>query len=151
MLRTIALALVLWTPAQPPAQHPLEGVWKITYPWHIDVVNGVVKPVMETGELKVEARGDSLIATLATNPSAQRPQPRPLRLAAVPGSGDVVFVMRDPVTLTIGGTERQVTAVSTWIFRPDGDALQGSLERRMEGTNVPSHGPQALTGSRARF
>ena len=48
MIRTlaIALALVLTQQAGP---HPLEGVWNISFPWHIEVVNGVVTPTMTVG------------------------------------------------------------------------------------------------------
>ena len=107
MISVLASALTLCCPALLADPHPLEGRWHNTFPWHIEVENGVVKPVMETGELKMEARGNWLIATLVTNPTTAFSPTRPIRLAAPLGSPEPVFVMRDPVTMKMSGTERQ--------------------------------------------
>jgi hypothetical protein len=150
MFRAIAVAAA-YAVFMPSAPHPLIGTWKVTYPWHIEVVNGVVTPTMEIGKLTVEARGDSLVATLITDASPQFARRRLLHFAALAGSNaSTTFVMRDLVTMNMGGAEQQATAVSTWILSPAGDQLTGSLERRLEGVNMRAYGPQRLTGSRVR-
>src|SRR5262245_36561496 len=112
MSATAALILTLVMQAGP---LPVAGVWRITYPWHIGVKDGVVTPVMETGQLTVEARADSIIAILRKDAgSAGRPT---LRLAAPRSTADtVVFVTRDKVSLTSSGATQETTAVSTWVF-----------------------------------
>jgi hypothetical protein len=150
MLRALAVALA-GIPIQNAGPHPLEGVWKITFPWHIEVVNGVVTPTMETGELRVELRGDSLIAVVMRTPSDDTPSPRPFQLAARATSGETIVETRDQVTMaTGGGATRTMTAISIWIFRPVGDELSGTLERRLEGGPGAGHGALPLTGSRIR-
>lgn len=149
MITRIAVALALCSSFQPTVPHPLEGAWKITYPWHLEMENGVAKPVMETGELKVEAHGDSLIATLVTTHTSEFSPTRPFRLATLRGSDEAVFVMRDQVSFNMRGTERQAIAVSTWILQADGDQIRGSLERRLEGINE-GLGRLPLTGNRIR-
>jgi hypothetical protein len=147
---SFALALLFAAPIHSEQPHPLVGVWRITYPWHLELVNGVVKPTMETGRLTVEARGDSLIATLDAEPAGQG---RSRRLSTSSGGAPPVFVMRDLVTVDMQGERREATAVGTWVFRVNGDALGGSLERRIElegRSGRTSHGPQSLTGVRVR-
>ena len=141
MMRVLALLFLLAAPTQQ-QEHPLVGTWKITYPWHIDVVNGVVKPVMETGELRVQARGDSLTAEVVRNGA------RTIRIAARKGAEETVFVARDSVTLTTPSGARPMIAVSTWILKVSGDRLSGSLQRRLEGAGGPDVGPQPLSGQR---
>ena len=148
MIRALAFALALVFADQ--QTHPLEGVWKITFPWHVEVVNGVVTPTMETAEMKVEIQGDSLVATISRTPTTDTPNPRPIRMAAPLGTGETVFETRDRVTMSIGGEERTMIAVSTWVLKPDGDGLDGSLERRLEGVPATSNGPLPLTGNRVR-
>jgi hypothetical protein len=149
MIRTLSLVLALLTTDQ--RAHPLEGVWTITFPWHVEVVNGVVTPTMETAEMKVEIQGDSLVATIARTPTTDTPNPRPIRLAAPLGTGETVFETRDRVTMSMGsGGERTMIAVSTWVLKPDGDRLGGSLERRLEGAPSSSNGPLPLSGARVR-
>jgi hypothetical protein len=147
---SFALALFITLTPQPSQPHPLVGVWRITYPWHLEVVNGVVHPTMEKGHLTVETRGDSLIATLEAESAGQG---RSRRLATSLGTGATVFVMRDLVTVDIRGNRREATAVGTWVLRVNGDELSGSLERRIElagSESQMSHGPQALRGTRVR-
>lgn len=102
MLRALAFALAV-VPTQHADSHPLEGVWSISFPWHIEVVNGVVTPTMESAELRVEVVGDSLIAVVTRMPTAEMPTPRPIRLATLLGPGDAVFETRDKVTLASAG------------------------------------------------
>ena len=149
MIRALAVTLALLS-TQQADPHPLEGLWKVSFPWHIEVVNGVVTPTMESAEMRVEVKGDSLIAILARTPTADVPTPRPIRLAALAGSGEIVFETRDLVTMaSAGGAERTMTAVSIWVFKPSGDQLVGTLERKIEGA-AATHGPLPLSGSRVR-
>lgn len=151
MIRALAVTLALVS-TQQTDPHPLEGLWKVSFPWHIEVVNGVVTPTMESAEMRVEVKGDSLIATVARTPTADTPTPRPIRLAALRAqAGQVSFETRDNVTVSSpSGGERTMTAISIWVFTPSGDRLHGTLERKLEGAPTPGHGPLALTGSRVR-
>ena len=149
MIRALSLALALAFPDQ--QVHPLEGVWTITFPWHVEVVNGVVTPTMETAEMKVEIQGDSLVATISRTPTTDTPNPRPIRMAVPLRTGETVFENRDRVTMSMGsGGERTMIAVSTWVLKPDGDQLGGSLERRLEGAPAAGNGPLPLSGTRVR-
>ena len=149
MIRALSLALALVAPDQ--QAHPLEGVWKISFPWHVEVVNGVVTPTMETAEMKVEIQGDSLVATVSRTPTTDTPNPRPIRMTAPLRTGETVFETRDRVTMAMGGGgERTMVAISTWVLKPDGDQLGGSLERRLEGAPGAGNGPLPLSGTRVR-
>jgi hypothetical protein len=149
MIRALSLVLALVSSDQ--QAHPLEGVWKVTFPWHVEVVNGVVTPTMETAEMKVEIQGDSLVATISRTPTPDTPNPRPIRMAAPLGTGETVFETRDRVTMSMGsGGERTMIAVSTWVLKTDGDRLGGSLERRIEGANGTRNGALPLSGTRVR-
>ncbi len=37
--------------------HPMVGTWRVTYPWHTEIRNGVAVPYQEHGELRVEGTG----------------------------------------------------------------------------------------------
>jgi hypothetical protein len=148
MIYTVVLALGLCSSVAQVEPHPLVGRWKVSFPWHVDIRNGVATPVMESGELRVEERGDSLVATIVRSTEAQ--SKRDIRLAALKGPGETVFIARDKVTFSTGATQRDAIAVSTWILRPDGDRLRGTLERKLEGTGPPGAGPQPLGGVRIR-
>jgi len=131
------------------APHPLEGTWQINYPWHVEIENGVPKPTMESGRMNVTAVGDSLIATIATDPSPMFPNRRKLRLAALRGPGPVRFEERGQVTVATPGGNRTMTDVVTWTFEPAGDRLTGTLERRIVGMGS-GNGPFPLDGTRVR-
>jgi hypothetical protein len=150
LLTAIAATLTLPTLGQIAAPNPLIGVWTITYPWHLERENGVVKPFMETAQLTVEARGDSLIATVVTTHTSAYSPRRPFRLAAPSGSAEPTFVMRDQVTLNMRGATSTTTAITTWIMKPAGDRLGGTVERRMEAIPGRIHGPLPMTGTRIR-
>lgn len=119
MLRMVLLALIfaansLW------AQTPLVGVWRLTYPAGSRIENGVPSLLMGTGTLHLEARGDSLIGELITDPLPEAPARAPARLAGVTGAKAVVLVSRTTGTLTINGEERPITAISTWQLEVEG-------------------------------
>ena len=142
MTNAIVLLIMTCSLLPAPQAHPLVGAWRVTYPWHVEVKNGVATPVMETGEMTVEARGDSLVASIA------REGKRAIRLATRRGPGDVTFIARDSVTFTSPSGKRGVIAVSTWVLQPSGDQLSGTLDRRVEGIDVANPGPQRLSGQR---
>jgi hypothetical protein len=109
-----------------------------------------VVPVMMKGKLVVESVGDSLIATLKTEPTADIPERPPLRMATKAAGSPVVFVHKSQATLRMGSEESQRTAISTWTFKADGDSLEGTLERAIEGIEMQMGGPQAFKGTRAK-
>ncbi len=132
------------------APHPLVGVWRVTYPWHTEMRDGVAVPYQENGEVTVEVKGDSLIATVTTTPTSAFSPRRPFRLATVANGAEAVFVDRSVVTFTTeGGVKREATAVTTWVLRPAGDDLAGSLERHVEGSRATPT-PRPVTGRRIR-
>lgn len=142
----LTLAMLLAS-AQP---HPLVGVWRLTYPWHTEIRNGTAMAYQENGELTVEAKGDSLIATVTTVPTSAFSPTRPFRLATVPSGTEAVFVERNVVTHTgTGGETREAVVVTTWVLRGAGDELVGSLERQVEGTGS-RRTPRPVTGRRIR-
>jgi hypothetical protein len=149
-MRNVLLALILVGSSLGAQQTPLIGEWKITYPGEIRMQDGVVEAIMVTGKLVVRSEGDSLIATLATEPSPQLPARPTLRLATKVGTGDAVFVSRSRATLNINGEERQATSVSTWTLKATGDVLEGSVERRLEGMESPGPGPHPIKGTRLK-
>ena len=152
MLRAIVLATAIAVvPSRSAAQdHPLVGVWSITFPAGLRVENGVPTTITRTGKLTVVAAGDSLVATLATDPAEGQP-PRPaVRLATKAGAGDAVFVQRSKVRINLNGAEQEATATSTWTLIAKGDQLGGNIDRTIEGGDGPSAGPQPLSGSRVK-
>ena len=130
-----------------PAPHPLVGAWKVDFPGGMRVQNGVSTPIRLTGKFTVEAQGDSLIGTLVADPSDQGTRP-PLRLAAKSMDGSVTFVSRSPVTVNMNGVEQKGTAVATWTLGVEGDQLEGTVDRKLEGVSGPSAGPQPISGTR---
>jgi hypothetical protein len=145
MKHVIATLVMICSALQSAQSHPLVGVWKVTYPWHVDVKDGVVTPVMESGEMTVEARGDSLIATIV------RDNKRAIRLAALKGAADPTFTTRDSISFAAANeTKRNTTVLNTWVFRASGDRLSGSLDRFVENIPINNPGPQPLSGQRVK-
>jgi hypothetical protein len=129
--------------------HPLVGTWKIDFPAGMRIQNGEATPVRRTGTLTVEARGDSLIATLVPDPS-DAPSRGPVRLAAKSVSGDVTFVTTSQVTINVNGSEQQGTSTATWILGVKDDKLSGTVDRKVEAPHAPAAGPQPVTGTRVQ-
>ena len=149
MVRTVMLVLALNASALAAQQPALVGVWNISYPGQVRMINGEAEVIMAGGTLTFEARGDSLIGNLVTDPSADLPARPALRLAASVTQADPVFQTRSTATLNRGGVESTATVVSTWILKAAGDRLEGTVERRLEGNDAPSQGPQPVKGKRA--
>ena len=125
------------------------GTWKVSYPAGTRVENGTATTVTGTGKLIVQVKGDSLIARLVADPieGAARPE---ARLAAVNGAGKVSFTQRGKAQVNLNGDVKEVTSISTWELTAKGDALEGTVERKLEGMDAPSRGPQPVTGTRVK-
>lgn len=132
--------------AQP---NPIVGTWSVSYVAGTRMENGAATNIPGTGKLIVQVQGDSLIARLVPDPIEGTPRPES-RMAAKTGAGTVVFVQRGAARLNINGEQKEVTSISTWTLTAKGDALDGTLERRIEGMDTPTRGPQPVTGTRVR-
>lgn len=148
LLATVLLAFPLALPAQ---SHPLVGEWKLALVVGGRMENGVVTPINGTATLTVSVAGDSLIANLQTDPVDGQPARPAVRMTALKQAGDVVFVSRGPARLNINGETREVTGVSTWTLRANGEKLEGTTVRSIEGADevqLPNQAPQPVTGVR---
>jgi hypothetical protein len=151
MTRTILACLVLSTSALSAQQQPLAGVWDVSYPAGMRMINGEATPIMASGVLTVVVHGDSLIAQLAANASPEMPARPPTRLAArAAGAGEVVFASRSEATINMHGEEQKATVLSTGRVAVQSDSLVGTVERRIEGHEMGNSGPQPVTGVRAK-
>lgn len=139
MTRTLVVLLALSHGALQAQQPSLAGAWKITYPAGMRIEDGVATPIMATGSLTVQPAGDSLIATLATDPGPDMPARPPLRLAAKSGPGEATFIGRSKATINVNGAEHEAAVTSTWVLRAKGDSLTGTVERKIDS---PEAGPQ---------
>ncbi len=152
MFRTsFVIAAIGLCPSVSKAQdQPLTGVWSIAFPAGFKIQDGVMTVTTRTGTLTVRVQADSLVATLATAEAEGQP-PRPdVRLAANAGAGDAVFVQRSKAQLNINGAMQEATAITTWSLRAKGDQLEGEVDRKIEGADAPSPGPQPVTGTRIK-
>lgn len=150
MRRSIVLALTLCSSSLAAQQHPLAGIWQLSYPAGVQIENGVRTVLMGDAELTIEAQGDSLIATIAYESTPDRPSRPPSRMAAMAGAGPVVFVQRSMATLNTDGNQREAVALSTWTLVANGDALEGTVARRIEGFAEGDQDPQPVKGARRK-
>lgn len=130
--------------------HPLAGTWNLRYAAGTRIENGTPTVITGTGKLIVELQGDSLIARLIPDPIEGGPARPESRMAALGGAGPVVFIQRGTARVNRNGEENEVTSISTWTLEAKGDALEGTVERRLEGMETPSRGPQPVTGTRVK-
>lgn len=150
MIHAIAFVCAVCSVMPLPQQSSLVGVWRISYQAGMRLENGAATPIMASGTLTVEAKGDSLIGVLVTD-SVPGFGPRPpARLVARASGTETAFVSRTQATLRFNGTEREATAVSTWRLRASGDTLSGTVARRLEDLNVPPQEPGPVRGTRQR-
>jgi hypothetical protein len=143
-----ALALSVAGPAAAQT-NPIVGSWNVSYVAGTRMENGAATNITATGKLIVQVQGDSLIARLIPDPIEGTARPES-RMAAQAGAGKVVFVQRGVARVNINGEQKDVTSISTWTLSANGDALEGTLERRLEGMDTPSRGPLPVTGTRVR-
>ena len=147
MTRSLVIALSLACSTLQAQQHPLVGTWQVTFVAGMSIENGVSTPILGGGTLTIEAQGDSLIGTLVRDPMpgvADRP---PARLAGKLGDGAVTLVSESKATINMNGEERQSAVVSTWVLNVNGDSLEGTVARKIEGFNEMAE-PSPVTGSR---
>ncbi len=149
--RVPIVALLLILPAAVAAQsHPLAGAWDITIPAGAMVENGVATPIMATGTLVFGVERDSIIGTLQLEPPAGYPARPPARLAAKLGASPAVFVVTSQATINANGVESVRSVTSTYTLAATGDAIEGTVERYIEGEEMPMSGPQPFGGKRAK-
>ncbi len=149
-----AAALAAWAtlaiPHVLPAQaHPLVGAWDLTYAAGMQVENGVATPIEATAGFTVTLEGDSLIAVLerpAVDGMAQRPPSR--FTTPLSTTWPIVFRQTSEATLSMGGGTEKRTAISVWSLTVTGDVIEGSVERSIEGLDLPTAGPQPVRGVR---
>lgn len=135
-LRLVLLAIPLAT--TPLIQdHPLVGQWRLRVPIGVRGTDGAPVMVMRTGTVAVEARGDSLHASMTLDPVGDVPA-RTMRMSALRRNGKVSFVSSSDARLTNGSDERSVQAVSTYTLEAIGDSLAGVLSQEIPGiSGVP--------------
>jgi hypothetical protein len=151
LARTTLLALPLMAAPIAAQDHALVGTWTISYPAGMRMTNGAPTPITATGTLTFVVQGDSLVGTLVTDPIEGAPARPPSRMAARTAAGEMTFVQRSPAQVNMNGEVREATGVSTWTLRVAGDALSGTVARRiegLEGVQLPEQPAQPVTGQR---
>ena len=149
--KLLCITLLAAAPAALSAQsHPFVGSWAIEYPAGARHEGGEIVPIMAKAKVTVESVGDSLIAMVATEPSADRPARPPARLAAKRVDGTVTFVNRAEAKVRMNDEESTRISITTWTFTVTGDELAGTIDRRIEGLEMAMAGPQSFKGTRAK-
>jgi hypothetical protein len=144
------LALLLLLPAAAAAQtHPLAGRWTLEMETGRMIENGFETPIISKGTFDVTVAGDSVIAVLALEPTEGRPARPPIRMAALRTATPTVFVHHGEATVTMNGAEAKHPMTMTITATTEGDALQGTVAREIEGVEMLSSQPQPFTGKRA--
>lgn len=150
MRRFALLLTALVLPRLAHAQsHPLVGEWSVSYVGGMRIENGERTPMTVKGVLTVATEGDSLIATLKTEPMEGQPARPPARFAGKSTAGKVTFIQRSEATLNMNGEAMKRTAISTYILEATADTLTGTLARQIEGLDIPIE-PQPFNGTRAK-
>jgi hypothetical protein len=147
MTRSLVIALTLACSTLQAQQHPLVGTWQVSFVAGMSIENGVETPILGGGHLTIEVQGDSLIGTLNRDPVpgiADRP---PARLAGVAADGAVTFLSLSTANINMNGMERTAAVTSTWRLQANGDSLEGTVERQIEGFDEMSR-PSPVTGTR---
>jgi hypothetical protein len=145
-----AAAFALLTQGLAGQQHPIVGTWKLSYPAGMRVENGAPTVITGTGTLSVVVKGDSLIGTLVQDPLDDGTRRPDARLTGAAGHGEVTLIQLSKATLNMNGAERQVTSTSTWKLTVAGEEISGTVDRKVEGVDMPSAGPQPVKGSRIK-
>ncbi len=155
MNRIIALsfsvaALALMAPGRAEAQaSPFVGRWAVEITAGMRIENDEPTALRAKATLAIVETGDSLVATLTIEPNENVPPRPPARFAAAKVAGNAVtFVQRSEARLNANGEERTAWMVSTWALTVTGDALNGTVNREIEGGMGPGMPPQPVTGTR---
>jgi len=130
--------------------HPLAGKWQLDYSRGTRVENGESTTIMGKATLTLELRGDSLVGTWLrpADPDDTGP-PQPQRFAAKAGATGAVFVLSSQITMNRNGELSTHESVVTWKLDAKGDSLEGTMERKILGSNFPSS-PTPVKGVRVR-
>lgn len=150
-MRALVVAALLAIPSALSAQgSPLIGTWNMSLPGGAKFENGVMTPMMTTGVLTVEATADSLVATLTMAPPEGQEQRPPSRFTTKLSTGnEVTFVQPTKGRMTRNDETVEMTGTATWVFKVNGDALEGTIERKLDGVQM-AMGAQALKGTRKK-
>jgi hypothetical protein len=150
MTRKLVALLFLIPAALPAQQQPLVGTWQVHFQAGMRIENGDATPIFADGTLTVKPIGDSLLATLATDPAPGMPARPPVRLAAKATADEAKFVAHSKATINMNGSESEADVVSTWILRAKGDSLVGTVERKIDSPHAGPQEPRPVTGVRKK-
>jgi hypothetical protein len=131
------------------APHPLVGTWKIEYERGRRIENGEATPIMGTGRLTIEQRGDSLLAAFEGDPRPDGTVPPRTTAGARASSPEVVFTQEQTATITINGEQQERKITLTWSLNAIGDTLGGTLRRDLPMMPEPLP-PTPVKGTRVR-
>lgn len=145
---SLVLSILIAGGAPLAAQSPLVGSWRVTYPAGARIENGERTLIMANATLQLAAAGDSLVGTLANDPSPDMPERPPIRLAGLASTGAVSLVSHSTGVINSNGEERKITVISTWSLEVRGDSLHGTVARKFEGVQLPEQEPGAVHGAR---
>jgi hypothetical protein len=102
---------------------------------------------MGQGHLQVVQTGDSLIATLSSAAPSDGPARSPLRLAGLVSTSGVTLIGSASVRVNMNGEEQVVQSTMTWALRVNGDAIDGTMTRTMQGHDMGGE-PSPVKGTR---
>lgn len=149
MSRTsLVLSALMVCGASLAAQSPLVGTWRVTYAAGARIENGERTTIMANATLQIAGAGDSLVGTLANDPSADIPERPPLKLAGLAGKGASTLVSTSSGSLNMNGEQKAITVISTWVLEVRGDSLVWTVARKVEGVQLPETGPADVRGTR---
>ena len=102
-LPTLALsALIFLSPLVARAQsNPIVGKWSIEFAAGMRIEDGVPTVLMAKGTLTIAADGDSLVATLHVEPSAEIPARPDARFTTRMHTGTVIFEQHSQALLAV--------------------------------------------------
>jgi len=128
----------------------LLGKWNAEWELGRVVENDVVTPVMASGLITIESRGDSLVATIqVTRRSDGRPAPaNPTTLSGKATARGAEFVQKQTVRLNMNGEEQTREVTVTWTLNANGNQLSGSMLREMPFVSE-TPAPSEIKGTRA--
>lgn len=152
-LRQFAVAALLaLAPLSARAQSSsLVGDWSIDLTVGMRIENEEATPIRAKAKLSIALLGDSLVATLTVEPTADVAPRPPARFAAAKTAANAVnFTQRSEATLNANGQETKATVISTWALTADGDAIKGTVSREIEGMMAPPMPAQPVSGTRIK-
>ena len=145
-----AVALLAGMAAAADAQSsPLAGTWRVEYQRGLRNENGEITAIMGTAKLSLEQRGDSLVGQLAPEPGDDGRTPPPIQLAGASRGSSATFHTVSESRINVNDDIRVVKVNITWELTASGDALTGTMQRSIEGMEMPSE-PTPIKGTRVR-